>query len=357
MENDNLNLRNMLSDFISNNENEKMRFLSSIGSDAKFNELNEENSEATEFHHSQFPDPSASFCHSEIARSFSAVPISYTDIDWSFNDPRLGVSSENWSHSIVTNSKNNTNASFSVRSPELTSSCRVPVRSKEAEGVHIIGCDIETNNHNLQSSGYEDQVDRNIPAIRSGVQPSCLEELDSETLDVECQTKAPQALNKTDKISGFENGSGDIPYLTTFSENSVDVRRSNLTNFSNFYLHPSSIFQPSIIIGEDNYFSTPSNEDNLSSAAVQDNDDILNSLKIAASSISAPSDSQIGLSSQSWFPDLKSCLLRRDQIQGPSEQKPHTDVRNFSSEFSTFAPSLGTSATISVPDQSCKRDG
>lgn len=345
MENDNLNLRNKLSDFISDDENEELSCLGTMRSDANFKGLHEEYSAAAGFHHSQFSDPPVSLSHPNFSGPFSDS-ISYTDIDWSFDASRFGLSSQNWSQSIFTNTKNKTNTSFHVRSPEHPSICRVPVRSQAAEGLHVIGCDRETNNHNLQSSACEEQIDLNITAICSGFQPHCLEELNAETLDVECQT------SKTDKISGFRDNTGDTPKLTTFSENSVGVKCSNFINFS---LHPSSVFQPSIIVGEDKPFPTPSND--LNPAVVQGNEDILHSLKIAAPSSTESINSQIGLSSQSWFTDLESCLLRRDQSQQPYEQQSHTDVWNCISEFSKFAPSLGVSATISVPDQSCERDG
>lgn len=351
MENDNLNLQNHLSDFISEDENEELRCLGTMTSDANFSGLHEEYSAAAGFHHSQSPNPPVS-SHPNLAGSFSDS-ISYTDIDWSFDSSRLGLSPQNWSHSIFTNPKNKTNASFHVRNPELASICRLPVRSQEAEGLHLLGCDRETNNHNLQSSECEDQIDLNITTICSGFQPHCLNALDSETSDVGCHTNATTALNKADKISGFKDNSGDIPNLTTFPQNSVGVRCSNFINFS---LHPSSVFQPSIIVGRDNPFPTPSNEDGLSPDVIQGNEDILNSLINAAPSTTESINSQIGISSQSWFTHLESCLLKRDRSQQPSEEKSHTDVRNFSSEFPTFAPSRGISATISVPDRSCKRD-
>ncbi|XP_038896259.1 uncharacterized protein LOC120084537 [Benincasa hispida] len=347
MENDNLNLRNNLSDFISDDENEEFGCLSTMISDANFNGLHEEYSATAGFHHSQLPDPQVS-SHPNFAGSFPDS-ISYTDIDWSFDRSRLGLSSQNWSNSIFTNTKNKTNASFHVRSPELASICRVPVRSQEAEGRHLIGYDRETNNHNLQSSECEDQIDLNITAICSGFQPHCLQELDAETFDVGCHTNTTTALNKADKISGFKDNLEDIPNLTTFPQNPVGVRCSNFINFS---LNPSSVFQPSIIVGGDNPFPTPSNEDCLSPDVFQGNEDILNSLINAAPSTTESIKSQIGISSQSWFTDLESCLLRRNQNHWPSEEKSHTDARNFSSEYPTNAPSLGISATISVPDQS-----
>ncbi|XP_022991862.1 uncharacterized protein LOC111488380 isoform X2 [Cucurbita maxima] len=344
MEKDNLNLRNKLSGFISDDENEESRCLGTIRSDANFNGLHEEYSAASGLHHSQFPDPSVS-SHPNLAGSFSDS-ISYTDIDWSFDGSRLGLSSQKWSNSIYANPKNKTNASFRIRSPELASICRVPARSHEAEGIHRV-----TNNHNFHSAECEDQIDLNITAICSALQPHGLEELDAEALDVGCQTKATTALNKADKISGFKDNSGDIPNLTTFPQNSVGLRCSNFINFS---LHQSSVFQPSIIVGGDNPFPTPSFTDDsgLTPAVVQGDEDILNSLKNAPPLTTESVNSKIELSSQCWFTDLESCLLRRDQSQRPSEQKSHPDVRNFTSEFPTFAPSLGISATISVPDQS-----
>ncbi|CAK9326045.1 unnamed protein product [Citrullus colocynthis] len=83
MENDNLNLQNNLSDFISEDENEVLRCLGTMRSDANFNGLHEEYSAAVGFHHSLFPNPPVSF-HPNLASSFSDS-ISYTDIDWSFD--------------------------------------------------------------------------------------------------------------------------------------------------------------------------------------------------------------------------------------------------------------------------------
>lgn len=325
MGNDNLNLQNNLSDsIIPDDGNEELRCLGTMRTDSNFNGLHEEFSAAAGFHHSQFPDAPVSFSHPNFAGSFSDS-ISYTDIDWSFDGSRLGLSSQNWSHSILTNAKSKTNAPFHVRTPEVPSICRVPMRHQAAEGLHIVG---ETNNHNFQSSGCGEKIDLNITAIRSGFQPHSLEKLDSET-------------NKADNISGF-------------SENSVGIRCNNFINFS---LHPSSVFQPSIIVGEENPLPTPRNEDDLNAAVGQSNADIPNALQLAASSRTASSNSQIGLSSRSWSTDLEPCTLRRDQSQQPSEHQSYIDTRNCSSECSTFSPSLGIFATISVPDRSCKTDG
>ncbi|KAE8646421.1 uncharacterized protein LOC105436188 isoform X2 [Cucumis sativus] len=348
MENDNLKLRNNLSDFISDDENEELGCLDTIRSDVNFNRLHEEYSTAAGFHHSQFSDPPVS-SRPKFAGSFSDT-ISYTDIDWSFDSSRLGLSSQNWSRNMFTNPENKTNTSFHVRNPELSSICRFPVRSQEAEGLDLIGCDTETNNHNLLSSKCEDQIDLNIAAICSGFQTHCLQEHDAESFNVGYHTNPTTALNRTDKISGYKDNSGNIPNLTTFPQNSVGVRCSNFINFS---LHPSSVFQPSIIVGGDNPFPRPSNEDDLSADVVQCNEDILKSLRNAAPSTTESINSQIGISSRSWFTDLESCLHRKDQSQQPIEE---TDVRNFSSEFPTYAPSLGISTTISVPDQSVEHD-
>ncbi|KAA0058689.1 uncharacterized protein E6C27_scaffold339G001590 [Cucumis melo var. makuwa] len=348
MENDNLKLRNSLSDFISDDENEEFGCLDTIRSDVNFNGLHEEYSTAAGFHHSQFSDPPVS-SHPKFAGSFSDT-ISYTDIDWSFDSSRLGLSSQNWSHSMFTNPENKTNTSFHVRNPELSSICRFPLRSQEAEGLDLIGCDRDANNHNLQSSKCEDQIDLNIAAICSGFQTHCLQEHDAETFNVGYHTNPTTSLNRTDKISGYKDNSGNIPNLTTFPQNSVGLRCSNLINFS---LHPSSAFQQSIIVGGDNPFPRPSNDDGWSADVMKCNEDILKSLRSAAPSTTESINSQIGISSRSWFTDLESCLHRRDQSQQPIEE---TDVRNFSSEFPTYAPSLGISATISVPDQSFEHD-